>query len=370
MVTELGLSRRAFGGLLGGVMLTGCATAPPAHPWPSHLARGRVSEDLIDRVTVGLRPGRRGGFRLEAEALGSKWLIHNYGHQGFGVSLSWGSSEMAADLAPPLSGQAVAVLGAGIVGLSNARIAQERGAKVTVYARELPPHTTSNMSGGQWWPNAPEGTDPAYHALFREAATRAFSRFRQMAHTSRYGVWWQDNWLFRAPPGPETRGLNPATRWLRDLVTDYTPLIEPGRHPFGDRYMTYYRSLQVEPGRHLDALMRDIREAGGQIVQRGFANLDEVAALPQPIIFNCTGVGAGALMGDINVFPIRGQLVVLRPQPRVNYNMDGFGAYIFSRPDGLLLGGTFQANDWRLEPDPQNTQSILRAAARGFPMIV
>jgi D-amino-acid oxidase len=38
---------------------------------------------------VGLRPVR-GGVRLEEEALDGARVIHNYGHGGSGVSLSWG----------------------------------------------------------------------------------------------------------------------------------------------------------------------------------------------------------------------------------------------------------------------------------------
>src|SRR5437667_11317005 len=43
------------------------------------LARVRVSPDRIIREVVGLRPYRRSGFRVEAESLGDKTLVHNYG---------------------------------------------------------------------------------------------------------------------------------------------------------------------------------------------------------------------------------------------------------------------------------------------------
>ncbi len=43
-------------------------------------------------VKVGLRPCRK-QVRLEAEELGDTLLIHNYGHGGAGVTLSWGCAE-------------------------------------------------------------------------------------------------------------------------------------------------------------------------------------------------------------------------------------------------------------------------------------
>ena len=32
---------------------------------------------------------------------------------------------------------------------------------------------------------------------------------------------------------------------------------------------------------------------------------------------------------------------------------------MFPRRDGIILGGTFDRNDWSLAPDPQQTTSIL-----------
>ena len=51
------------------------------------------------RTTVGLRPYRPSGFLLRPERLGEKLLIHNYGHGGSGMSLSWGTGYIAAEMA-------------------------------------------------------------------------------------------------------------------------------------------------------------------------------------------------------------------------------------------------------------------------------
>ena len=52
-----------------------------------------VIEDL-----VGLRPGRT-EVRLEREEKNGKYLIHNYGHGGSGVTLSWGCADEVVELA-------------------------------------------------------------------------------------------------------------------------------------------------------------------------------------------------------------------------------------------------------------------------------
>src|SRR5258708_12571658 len=43
-------------------------------------------------------------------------------------------------------------MGWGAGGVATARLLQGGGVRVTIYASELPPNTTSNVAGGQWLP--------------------------------------------------------------------------------------------------------------------------------------------------------------------------------------------------------------------------
>ena len=56
------------------------------------LGNAEVIEDL-----VGLRPGRT-EVRLEKEERNGRYLIHNYGHGGSGVTLSWGCADEVVEL--------------------------------------------------------------------------------------------------------------------------------------------------------------------------------------------------------------------------------------------------------------------------------
>ena len=66
---------------------------------PRRFAPVKVARNRIIRTVVGLRPYRDEGFVVEAERLGNKLLVHNYGHGGAGVTLSWGTSSLAVDIA-------------------------------------------------------------------------------------------------------------------------------------------------------------------------------------------------------------------------------------------------------------------------------
>jgi D-amino-acid oxidase len=60
----------------------------------------RGAENLGDRV--GIRPGRT-KVRLEHRDLGDRHIVHNYGHGGAGVSLSWACAEDVARIVSELS---------------------------------------------------------------------------------------------------------------------------------------------------------------------------------------------------------------------------------------------------------------------------
>lgn len=53
---------------------------------------GKVTELSVIRHGVGLRPMREGGIRVEKERIGSEWVVHNYGHAGYGYQSGWGSA--------------------------------------------------------------------------------------------------------------------------------------------------------------------------------------------------------------------------------------------------------------------------------------
>src|SRR5688572_11768732 len=145
------MDRRAFLGTaalgLTGLALPGCATTSSRTAARTGcLPAVQVSADRVIRTVAGLRPYRASGFVVRREALGDKALVHNYGHGGAGITLSWGTSKLATDLGLPGHQGPVAVIGSGVMGLSTARLVQEAGFPVTLYAAALPPDTTSNIA--------------------------------------------------------------------------------------------------------------------------------------------------------------------------------------------------------------------------------
>jgi D-amino-acid oxidase len=339
---------------------------PPLPPRGTRLvlAPVDVARDRIIRIDVGLRPFRPSGFVVRNEILGDKTIVHNYGHGGGGVTLSWGTAALALEQAPPA--RHCAVLGCGAVGLATARLAQERGLRVTVYAAALPPDTTSNIAGAQWWPSYVYDEDaltPAFRAQFVRAADLAYHRFQTLPGET-YGVSWRRNYVVSVTPFSESTP-DDRSMALADLCIECRNL-EARENPFHGFYTRQFDTMMIEPALYLPALMRDVREAGGHIVVRRFNTPSDILRLSEPVVFNCTGLGARELFGDFELIPAKGQLVVILPQPEVTYNMIGDGIYAFPRRDGVLLGGTEQRGVWTLAPDQAEVTRVLDAQKSVF----
>lgn len=320
----------------------------------------KVSRERLIRTVVGLRPYRSQGFVLRSDRLGEKTVIHNYGHGGAGVTLSWGVARLALEQTRDIEYRDAAVLGCGVIGLSTARLLQRRGKTVTIYARDLPPETTSNASGALWFPTSlhnPLQVGQPYMDQFRLACRLSQRAFQDLVGNE-YGVRWIETFDLQeeVPVGPrEIPGgaeLYPGTQIHKDA-----------RRYYGFPYVTQFSTLLIEPPVYLNALLRDYYTAGGKVSVRELRSREEIRSLPEPVIFNCTGLGARMLFDDLELIPVRGQLEVLLPQSEIDYCYLSDLGYMFPRRDGIILGGTFDRENWSLSADPDQTRSMLEAHA-------
>lgn len=310
-----------------------------------------VSLERVTRRVVGLRPYRPSGFVVKAQRFDDKLVVHNYGHGGGGITLSWGTAMLAAELAWASGQREFGVLGCGAVGLATARVLQRRGARVTIYAKELPPCTTSNVAGGQWMPAKvvdPKRRTASWDAQYERAAEFSYRAFQDLVG-ERYGVSWMDNYEIARDHAPEAEPF--ARKDVRDFV--------PEGSPFPGHYARRWTTMMVQTSHYLQEMMDDVVRFGGRIEVRDLPHLRAVLDLPEEVLLNCTGLGSRVLFGDKELIPIKGQLSVLLPQPEIDYAYLSGGYYMFPRKDGVLLGGTFGWNVDSLEPDLEAEKKVL-----------
>jgi glycine/D-amino acid oxidase-like deaminating enzyme len=358
-------------GLAAATLIDGCAARASrpatalARPAP-RLAWPDIRPERELRTIVGLRPFRPSGFVVNAEKFGDTLVVHDYGHGGGGIALSWGTGEMAARLAHDAGAGHVAVIGCGAVGLAVSRLLQDRGHAVMLYARDLPPETTSWKAAGQCFPGPvfDRGMEsPVFLARFVEAAHVSVARFNDMVG-ERYGVRWLPTYYMSRAPFDED-DLTGIESPLRAVMPDFEVLI-PRQHPFPFEFVRRFSSMVIDPGTYFPAVMEDFLRAGGRLIVRELTSVEDVLQLPARVVVNCTGLGSQRLFPDRDLVPVKGQLSVMRPQADVQYATLGGGLYMFPRSDGLVLGGLWRRGDWSLEPDDVERDRIITGNAAVF----
>jgi glycine/D-amino acid oxidase-like deaminating enzyme len=315
---------------------------------PFVLPKVRAETDRIVAVTVCTRPFRASGARIEAEKLGRKTVVHNYGHGGSGWSLSWGSSTLAVRLALQTKVTEIAVIGCGALGLTSALVAQRAGLKVKIYAKERPPEVRSTFATGSWTPNSryctEEHTTPELAAQWEEMTRISHRTYQHMLSLPGEPIEWREGYLLTdwAPgAGPNQHANEPDYPNLDARVRDLTPrnrFLEPGTHPFPTAYVRRFTTMNFNITVLQRQLMEDFLLAGGTIETREFNSPSDVAKLKEKTLINATGYGARALWGDESIVPVRGQLLRLIPQPEITYGLMYNGVLsMIPRRDGIVL---------------------------------
>ncbi|MCY4019041.1 MAG: FAD-dependent oxidoreductase [Chloroflexi bacterium] len=249
--------------------------------------------------------------------------------------------------------QKATVIGAGVSGLSSALNLQLAGFEVRILTRDLPQVTASAAAGAVWSGGSVAGCSRRWadHSLahFLGLAKQADSgvglrRMRQVFPEQVGLPWFKDKLPFFAKMRPEELPSDARDGWIMDV-----PI--------------------VAPPRYLQNLQEQFLEAGGKLEVRDVASLDGLGDEGR-LLVNCTGAWAKYVTPDPDVFPIRGQtLLVEAPQIRSGTMRARDDTYLFPRDDGILLGGIYQYNSWRPEVDGAQSRDILERCSQIEPAV-
>ncbi|XP_069743696.1 D-aspartate oxidase [Narcine bancroftii] len=250
----------------------------------------------------------------------------------------------------------VAVIGAGIVGLSTAVCVAESipNCSVTVIAEKFSPNTTSDLAAGVLSPHfSPETPIYRQRRWFEDTFAHVYS-IAQSEDAPDVGVQFLSGWeFFEKPPKermPFWSDITLAFRFMNES--------ELKRFP-GARFGWTYTTLQCESNRYLNWLEKRLMKAEGQLQEGKVMDLWELDG-KYDIVVNCTGMGARALTGDMQIYPVRGQVhKVHAPWLKHFVRTDINNMYIYPGINSVTLGGTRQRDDWRLSIDPSDSKAIL-----------
>jgi glycine/D-amino acid oxidase-like deaminating enzyme len=335
------------------------------------LAPLRISPDRITRITVCTRPFRAMGPRMDVEKIGAKTVVHNYGHGGSGWSLSWGAGSIATASAMATGERDIAVIGCGALGMTTARQLQRAGARVTIYAKDLPPNVRSSWATGLYTPDSrialEEHATPEFKKLWAQMARQTYETFQSFLGVAGTPVEFIDNYgvsdQASRPPRAEPDGKPKFAELQRELTPDLLAApfdYQPGSHPFGQRYLRRNSQMMFNLSSYSRILFEDFTSNGGRIEIAEFKTPTDFARIKEKTLVNCTGYGARALFNDTSVTPVRGQITRLISQPEATYGLHYKDTSFVPRRDGLLVQVTGE-NDYYGYGDDTTTADRVEA---------
>jgi D-amino-acid oxidase len=251
----------------------------------------------------------------------------------------------------------VIVLGGGVSGLSCGVRLLEAGHPVELWARELSPHTTSDVAAAIWYP---------YRAWPQERVTawagRTFTVLGELARAPDTGV--------RCVAGLELVRERVAEPWWAPCVPGLRRA-SAGELPEGYVDGFVFEVPIVDMPRYLPWLRARFERLGGVVRQREVRSLDE-AWSASPWVVNCTALGSRELVGDTGLYPVRGELLSVEPFGQTRFLLDDQDeargmTYIVPRETDCIIGGTAEEGNASLTPDAARGQAILERALRLLP---
>jgi D-amino-acid oxidase len=250
----------------------------------------------------------------------------------------------------------VAIIGAGVSGLTCGVVFAERGYRTIIFAEETGDRTTSAAAAAIWYPYDAKPADKVI-----AWALESYDVFRELSRDPRSGVSMIELRTF-SRAGEIEIPLWANSLGARRLVMS-SECASPARTAFKSGFVMTVPLIDTTI--YLDYLAQRFVGVGGETTDNvRFAKLEDVDR-EFPLVINCSGIGAKSLVPDRDVEPHRGQVAVV-PKLDLSYAIvsdDPPLMYVIPRTNDCVFGGTNELSDDRA-PDSFATSRIVAECSR------
>ena len=248
--------------------------------------------------------------------------------------------------------KSVAIIGAGVSGLTCGVVFVERGYRTSIFAEQIGTQTTSGAAGALWFPYDAEPAD--------KVIPWALATYKVLVDLTK-----------NPGSGVSIIELRQYCRSGKIEIPEWTPVISSEVERslnisglFADGF-----SLNVpliDTTIYLDYLKSRFQKAGGEI--KGsvcFEKLEDVDA-KFDLVINCAGIGARELARDVDLEPHRGQVAIVPKIDNLKCAIvcdDDPLMYAIPRANDCVFGGTNDVSN-NLAPDSKTTKAIVSECSR------
>lgn len=248
----------------------------------------------------------------------------------------------------------ICIIGCGVSGLSCGIKLLEKGyANIQIFAKDLPPDTTSDVAAAVWRPYRimPE-------MLAVPWAIKSLKVFKNLSTDSNSGVHWLN--VTEVYKHKRTK-----PRWMSAVKLAPTPFVP-------EQYVCSYSVYVplIDTSIYMPYLVNKFEQLGGVIIKKYLHTLNELSGYSH--IINCAGIGARQLVKDNHIYPIKGQVIRMTKPKGLDYGIIEYEdemTYIYPRYNDCIIGSTAEENQWELSSDATAAENLLERAIKLCPMI-
>ena len=249
----------------------------------------------------------------------------------------------------------IAVIGAGISGLSTAFILVKEGHLVTVLAKAFSPNTTSNKAAAFWFP---------YHVRGDERAItwveKSYQFYKQLNNDNNAGIS-----FIKIVKGIKT-GVTDDDSWIKFMPPNTCRELSAIELPIGYSKGFEAEVPLIETQLFLPYLQQQLQAKGVTFIEQEITDLSSVAK-NYDVVVNCSALGARTLCNDAAIFPVRGQVLLLEPGFPDSIFLDNqTPTYIVPRKDATIIGGTYEEHISNETTEPERLKTLLKKASNVF----
>jgi D-amino-acid oxidase len=264
----------------------------------------------------------------------------------------------------------VAIVGAGVSGLTSAIVFAEGGYRTAIFAKETGQRTTSAAAAAIWYPYDAEPADAViawaletYNVLVdlsRDPCTGvSMIELHQFSRTREIQI---SEWAIQLGAGLLRPSVIPSSPSVIPTEVEESLTVLPSAFTSGFALNVPLMDTAI----YLDYLAKRFQKAGGSITAN--VRFDKLEDVPSEfdLVINCAGIGSRELVHDADLEPHRGQVAIVPKIENLSCAIvcdDAPLTYTIPRANDCVFGGTNEVSENR-NVDPASTLRILAECSR------